>query len=772
MKKSNALVLLLSSLPLLCGCSPDSVSSSSSSSSENENAWNEKTQTLLKQYCGEILPYPAGLSGSLIIEEEYDEEADIKYLLIASEADKFSLGDYYKELEASSWTGIVGYNNEIKQTSSDGYPYYELVKTSPDGEIGYSISYTFFVSGDEESDKKYNLIQCFNDFDAAIDEAASWSEGEQAIFDEHICSIPPFLKFGSSKRLVEYNDDMVYCHDRLAKNLSKENAEILAKDGYVLDETLSKEKDAYVLKKSLDEGHSIIASLYYSSGNYASFAYESEAQYSKEWPASLSTSFKTKTGYDLPSFYSEDGYYWSEKKGVMTIYAYSEDASSYLAQANISLNELLVADETYNWYTDWKETFYIKPQLKYDESGASIFAISYAYLDEPYDTLMYGWPKEEIESYLKENDIEGECPDFSFVSLSASSTVRVKKVYYEDAYKEEYEKIAADPYAYLDDPSEESIKALASKIAKAKTGIKIKILETGERLYPDDPSSEKANKVYNHIDDACYKNAMAEVRGDDLNPYFSRCYENAAGSMAIGLSNYLNVSSITLTYGSGNAHSPKFAFETKSKSLSAGDIYNLDLAIEMLPYEVEYSSSNEKISVNEEGQVKVASDAIPGSSANIYAKLTDKDGKTYSDTCTITVIGTYSKESAAKQIASLYNEYFHLSEGDEGAATTEVTKSDTGWVIYSIKAATNFSTIKNLENFVDENLIPGGFMSSGDWDKRTYDKDYGDLNGVHYEAHAYSYVYDDEEDYITLTANFNVYTDPTSDKIMLWVRVA
>ena len=75
---------------------------------------------------------------------------------------------------------------------------------------------------------------------------------------------------------------MVYAYDTLAKDLSKENAEILKNDGYVLNEALSKDKGSYVLEKKVSDSETIIASLFYSGGNIATFAYQVETKYSSE----------------------------------------------------------------------------------------------------------------------------------------------------------------------------------------------------------------------------------------------------------------------------------------------------------------------------------------------------------------------------------------------------------------------------------------------------------------------------------------------------------
>ncbi len=770
MEKFKRLILLTSAALIIGGCDNNSSSSSespdSSSSSSEEPispSWNDQQKALIKQYCGEVLPYPSGFSGEVSVTQQYDESTSSSYLLIANLSDTFTIGDYYLDLETASWSGIRGYNGEIAQTNSSNETYYELTKISEDK--GYEIIYTHFSEGNEETDKKYNVIQCFNDLNTELSDKTDWSEDEKNLFNSHLTVVPSLLKLGSDAKLAEYNNDMVYCHDTLAKDLTLENVEILKKEGYELDEPLSESKGAYILNKKLADGQTIIASLYYSGGNIVSFAYQVKVQYVSEWPSLLTADFKEKTGFDVPTFYSANGYYYYTNKGVTTIYAYTSDAYSYLNTAQMVLNETLIVDNSHSWYTDWEENFYVKPEASYDSQvSSSVYGIKFALLDEPYDEIAKGWPSEKISSFMKENGIEGEYPAFDFASLAASESLRVETINYKDAYDAAYAKVKANPDLYDIDPTdEEAIKACAANIAKQQAGIKIKILETGERIDPSNSSSEKANKVFAYLQNACYKAGMAKV----YNYNFNYSYENASGSMVVGLQNYLNMTTITITYGSGTTHEPKFYFESKSVNLAAGNSYNLDITIDMLPYEVTYISNNDKITVNDEGCVKVADDAEAGTTATITASLTDGNGKVWSDTCTITVPDTYTKEKVISIVADVYNKYFGLSSDNDGAAKPQSIGDDPDRPIYYFTVLTTSETKAELEKFVESYLIPSGFKTTYDsWDgDMTMDDDYKT------PCDMISYYYYDE-DYNATNLVFRVYVDHDTNKVALYVRVA
>ncbi len=773
MNKSKKLILLLSATMLLAGCD-DTPSSSSSSSINGSDAssdsasstqpalldWTADQKTYLEQYCGEIIAYPfSSNANDIVFNLQYDENNSRTYLLIAEESDTFTIEDYFVTLEKASWSGIRDYNGNIEQTE-DGTTYYELTKTSNDK--GYEIIYQHFSEGNEDTDRKYNMIQCYNDLDYKEDEKTSWTAEEKKIFEDTIISVPSLLKLGKVNKVGKNGQDMAYVYDNLAMDLTLDNVGILKNDGYVLNDALSKERGSYVLEKKIADGESITASIFYSAGNVVTFAYQVETKYSESWPAALFESFKAKTGYDLPTFYSSLGYYYYTKKGVTTIYSYTNDAYTYYHQMQMNLEQLLIVDNDYSWYTDWNETFYIRPQYGYEEQlSMQVFGYSFGTLDESYDTIKEGWPSENVSNFMTKNNIEGDIPSFDVLSLAASNNVRVKETDYDDIYALAYAAIKANPTSYglEEGATEEQIKAKAEEKAKEKTMLQIKFYDQG--VYQN---GEKVFKVYEALETTLKKAGWST--DFDYDWRFNKAFENASGSMRIGISYYANVTTLSITYGSGKTHSPIFRFETKNKSVAPGSSYNLDMTIDMLPLdEVTYSSNNGKITVNEDGCVSVAEDATPGDSAIITATVTDSNGKVYSDTCTISVAVSYTKESAAKAVAKSYNAKFNFVEGDDGYVTIANMGEDPEWPVYFFKAQTDFATLSELEAFVDENLIPSGFNTYYDeWDT---DLSYDD--GTSYEAHSYTYI---DDEYNTINMNFNVYIDPTTNKVVLYVRVS
>ncbi len=773
MQKIKKLFLLASATLLLTGCDNPDSSSDSSSSEDRSSAssdimlldWSEQQKELLKQYCGEVLPYPSAYAGpsSITLTQQYDENTSTTYLLIAEESQTFTLSDYYKELESGSWKGVRDYNGNINQVGSDGETYYELTKIDAENKKGYEIIYSHYSEGNEETDKKYNLIRCFNDLGYEIDNETAWKDEEKAIFQNALTIVPPLLKSGTNRKVDKSGEDMVYVYDTLAKDLSKENAEILKNDGYVLNEALSKDKGSYVLEKKVSESETVIASLFYSGGNIATFAYQVETKYSSEWPSALATAFKGKTGFDLPTFYSSVGYYYYTKKGVTTIYSYISDASAYYTNLQMTLENLLVLDNNRSWFTDWEEKYYIRPQMGYDQQVSSqVFGYSFGMLDKPYDDMIDGWPTETIDKFLKDNNIEGTCPAFDVLSLSSSSKVRVSATNYDDVYPAIYAAVKASPedYGLSETATEEQIKAKADEKAKEKTELKIKFYDKG--VY-DEYGESKIFKVYDKLEttlkDLCWSTNF------EYDYRYTKAFENADGNIRVGIGTYANVTTLTLTYGSNKAHTPTFRFEAKEQSLNAGAYYNLDLSIDMLPLDkVEYSSDNSLISVNDEGRVHVSSEAEGGTTATITATVKDAAGNTYSDTCVITVSVSYTKETAAQKVAKLYNDYYNLAETDEKAAKLEITYND-DWAIYYFRVQTEFATFAELEDFVDKNLVPTGFKTYYD----TWETDMAYDDGTQYEGHSYSYM---DENWNNISINYNVYKDSSTDKIVLYVRIA
>ncbi len=706
MKKIKTLLILAFSTLLLAGCgtpessSTPSVDSSESSSSIEEDSssllgedWNEKAKTLLKKYCGETLPYPRGFSGEVTIDEIIDEEDGSSYLQIYNPSKELSISDYYLDLEKIGWTCIRDYSGEAAQKTSNGTEYFELTSISKDKKIGYDITYFY------NDTYKVSVIQCYNDKNVSLDTKTSWSELEENLFLDTLTISPSKLKTGDDFEVYATSEDDVTIHDTYYEDLSEENVAMLEKDGWVLDAKMSKENNSFVLSKKSTYGTPVYVSLYYFSGNYINFSYYYDVYQSNSWPNEFVSSFESSTGFDIPQI-DGDTYYYYTKKGAQYIYVYSDD--SYIASDyEDTLRESnAIFDNEKRWFTDWEENWYLKDEMTLETNTyESIFRISFSTLEEPYDDILTSYPSDKISSFMSNNNMEGiEVPSFD---LTSYGSLRVSVNDYSDAYKEAYKEVSSDPEYYnIEDPTnEEEIKAVVEGIAKENTKVTIKIRDT------------KSNKAYEYLKSSFKMMGWAYVSTFT----YDVAYEDATGKALLGLTKSNGITTISITYGSGKAHTPAFYFLTPNVSLNSDSTYDLDLRCDLLKGEVRYSSDNEKFKVDSNGHVTLSEDVMDGDSARISARiLAEGEEVERVATCTITVTDNYDYEKAINASANLYNTYFNLSENDEGYAIPSKKSEE----LYEFSVYP--SSIKNLDEaktLILEHLIPNGFMDNcdGEW---------------------------------------------------------
>ena len=726
MHKFNRLLAL--ALPLLlASCGPASENSSSASASSSESAdsssapnssedyskWTDEQKLLMKNYADDVLPYPSGFHGEVTFEVTHDEASDSVFLQILCQADEFGIASYYESLVKDGWSLIRDYNGKAEQSDSKGNAYYELTKIA--GDFGYVITYFHYAT----QDNSYDVIQCYNDFDTKLDGRTSWTEEEEAKFKAAITDVPPFMKLGERNAVMSDGSSYAYCLDMLAKDLSKENAEILIGNGYALDEETSKSHGNYVLVKTFEDGSTIYASTYYYSGNYVTFSYGPKVYESSSWLSELTSEFETKTGYSIPHF-DANKYYGYVKDGVTTIYCYTDNFYIDTQYERALLESGIIYDNSQKFYADWAETYYVEPFSYFDGDGNTIYGIRFAYIDSPYDTIETGWPKEKISKFLEDNSISGEVPEFDFSSLSPYLTCHTSVSNYEEAYAEAYAKVKASPSSYsIDSDDEEAIVSKAKSLAKANTAYTIRIYDPEVRI--DETYTEfKVNEAFFEL---CKKAGMTRVKSD----VYDIAMEDAGGLITIGIDlNHQEVTIINITYGSNQSHDPVFRFDEESVTLTPGSTYSLRYTCEGYPYDVAFSSDNDKVTVDSKGRVTIADDAEEGISATITASMEIPDEGTKSITCKIVVAKNYTDQTAIQAVASLYNDYYSYGAGDAQAAKPKQTIEsdvDEGTVIsyWSFYAYPSFATLSDAKSFVEDKLIPPGFLATADWVKGAFE---------------------------------------------------
>lgn len=728
---------------------------SSSASSEESSRWSEDQKMLLENYAGEVLPCPAGFQGEITFDVAYDEASDSAYLQILCAAKTFSIASYYETLEKSGWEAIRDYTGGAAQSDSKGNVYYELTKI--DGGFGYDITYFHYASEDES----YDVVQCYNDFDTELDARASWTEEEKAKFASATTEVPPFLKLGKRNAVVSDGASKAYCFDMLAKDLSKENAEILRSNGYELDEETSESHGSYVLLKTLGDGSTIYASTYYYSGNYVTFSYGPKIYESSSWLSELTSEFEKKTGYSIPRFQASK-YYGYVKDGITTLYCYTDDFYIDTSYEAALLKSGIIYDNTQKFYADWAETYYVRPFTYFDGDGNTVFGVDFASITTPYDTIESGWPSEKISKFLADNSISGVVPEFDFSSLSPYLTCHSSVTNYQEAYEEALSEIQADPSSYGLDPSEEGqIEAKARSLAKESTVYTIRIYDPEVRI--DDTCTEfKVNDAFFAL---CKKAGMTRVPSS----VYDIAMEDAEGGLTIGIDlNHQEVTIISITYGSKQTHEPVFRFDEESVILTPGSVYSLRYTCEGYPYEVAFASDSEKVQVDSKGRATVAFDAPVGLRATITASMDIPGEGKKTISCQIVVAANYTDETAIKAVAGAYNGRFSLSEDDTSAATpkqTTISDAEEGTVTsyWSFCAYPSLSSLAEAKALVTESLIPEGFASSGGWEEGQYE------DGTANQTILYSI---QTADFDTITILFALSLDPLDQSIQLKVVAA
>ncbi len=743
MKKANCILVLAAAGLLLGACNEDhssdssdsreepsssisgsdssSSSSSSSSSDQKTDSWSEEDKALMKEYCGGVLPYPAGFVGAASVRVIEDEKTETKYLEITNRSRDNVIDDYYLDLEKDSWKGARDYSGNIKKTDSKGTPYYELVKT--DENKGYNLIY--FV--DTSMVAHYNVIQCYNDFANKLVEK-DWNEQEKKVLDSTVTIVPPKVKLGEINVVSAYGMDATRCYDQCAVDATETNASILKANGWSLDEEESKESGVYVLYKTVNEEEKIEAYLFYNSGNFVVFNYIYTLRESATWPSEATAAFKEKTGFEIPAFNNDSGsiekYCYYTKNNVVTIMAQGEwYVDSYFVK-DLTNKDLVFYRESLlsrELYTDWEETFFVSPFYVRDQAYNDIFCVSFGELDEKIHSFTTGWPSEMVDNFLNKNNISVACPSIDYSKLgSPKSTTRYEVANYEDVYPTWLKAVQENPSSYgIEDGTDtKAIEEKAKEKAKENSYIKISIRDPEIRI--DETYTEY--KVDQYLEEYMKSLGWSRTNGDIGDTHYDIAYEDPTGEFLFATdleSGKEGICTVTITYGSGKTHTPVFKFEEKQISVSSGDTAKLRLTVDMLPYKVTYESDNSLVTVDENGNVTVSDEATTNTTATITASLTDPNGKTYSDTCVITITEHYDIEKAINAVAKAYNKHFNFDADSDSAAKPEkvtVSNVDEGTVYsyYTFNVNPSSVTEDELKALVVSTLVPPGFTHEGE----------------------------------------------------------
>ena len=749
-----------------------SVASSSSSSSSSSisvvppdgyySKWTEEQQALMKKYCGEVLPYPEGLvSGDIEFEEvtgtDWSTYTDYAYLQITNKASSFTFQDYYKITDYFGWNTIKTYNGDAIQSSGDGFNFVEITKGSTlDKTKGYDVVYYYSpevvdTEGNVTSEGT-NILKCYADLTSSTTKATGFTDENLEIMDYVLTTTDiPFVKLGSVNQIGYTNANTFAMVDSYVKDLSKENADTLINSGFTLDEKLSKEYEMHVLTKTLADGATLQARLYYYQGNNTYIYYLPKETTTSTWPTVVTNEIKSLTGVDIPHFNIAEGGSYIYYKKHDSYYIYTLDLDSEYDYDMYNETELQNPKFT------WNENLKLSSANYVDDDYVPIGFLIEAEITTPTSTFVSGWPTDIVNSTITSTfGISG----ISLPTLESSelpySDMKMKYNYYgeDDYYEDELSNVTSWPEDYgLDlDATTEEIEAKAHELAKKDAHLEIAI-------YDKDFQARNAyeSKLLN---DLCWY--------VDYDEYDNTYYEDPEGKIKVMFSgygeanfDYEGTTYISIYQGSGNQHEPEFYFDNEEMEIGQGLKEQLPLTKSMLPYKVTYTSNNDGfvIEVDENGNcwVTVDESVAEGTTATITASIQvpgESEPRTTTCTVTATKVYHYTGKDVIDEISKTLTDAGQTvsvnhptdEEKDEGARDSLTCVLD--------ETKTSFGSNKaDLEAWIEEHLVPTQFEKlDPEWyDYKDTDEDTLVVDGQKVAASEIGYSFTDEDETRGLT---------------------
>ena len=720
--KRNLLFILpiISSL-MMVSCNDVKDDDTHEDGDDSFSKWSKEEKELMLEYCGEILPYPEKVSGTITLEEKYDNNSQQYCLLMSNESTTFTLKDYYLQLEENKWSTISSFN-ENKIQKNNGTEYVELTKYALDDSKGYEIMY-YFSSTDESS---YNYLLCYNYFSCKERKENSWSESDSKVIDFVITSTIPYISLGEKYGITNLNDNTLYIYDYYVKDLSKDYSEILIKNGFTLDRRTSTLQDKYILSKVMEDGSIIDVLLQYYNGNNFYFYYTPKTYQYSSWPSDLISEIKEETGVEVPSFSVKDGgkYNYYNKHDVHYIYTYDlDDNFDYLEYATNVRSELF----------SWEEKLSIHAYILQDDNGDSTAFLLYFEKSTPSSTFSSSWPTEGINKGLKEslNIDDVEIPSIDLESLNLKNDMKYNvftQKDYDELYEYYYNLVKQN---YGDTCTEEEIEMIAKSYTDSQMSIGV------ELSFYDSKLDEQIDYVTRYKVNEEYKKTLFNAGWYQVSDSWGNIYEDPTGQIKITVLNtpYSNdgYTSITISKGSGEAHEPIFKFSKDNYEIGVGSKLNLNLETNMIPYSISYSSSDEtgNITVDNNGVVKTSDDVKNGDQATIKAYYVDDDNVEHSTTCTVTVVKTINYSTVLDDVIKLLK-----NKGYETYTRADLYSVGKKLIGESCTLSLGSSITKeDAKTLVYDDLVPSDFSKSK-WesDNDEYDEDSVDDVSINYKG--------------------------------------
>ena len=675
------------------------------------------------------MPYPGEKLGKVISFEEVEDDYGNSYLQIYAFSPTFTLEDYYQDLAKSGWNIIKGYDGKAVQNVGEGVKLVESTKVYDDNETGYDLMYYYVEAVNKGGTYApgHHIIRCYADLDPAKSDATSWSDSEKEDMLYALGTELPFIKMGSINRVYAYASNYFKMLDISTTDSTTDYKDMLIADGFVYDETVSADYGAYYLTKTFSNGNVIEALLTYFGGNEFDFFFTPKVTTYTSWPSELLKTIQDTSGVTIPQFTSTDGkYYAYEKGGAVYIQGLTNEEDDGYMDSYLYGEELSALGMTVSgWddpYVNWDETIAIDCADVTDDEYNYIGLEVSTWLTEPSSNFSDNYPNDKVDDFIK--NVLG-IEDFTLPFLNDLSSYTDNKIKYEvygqdyvDEYYEYYiDEITEDPSFYEDqlpeDYTDADIEALAKELALNEAYIVINVKDKDELATA-----------------TAFDNLFQGLAYHQKGAWQGTSYEDKDGKIEVNVDGVwyedygYGTSTITIKKGSGEAHEPVLEFGSTAYTIGIGKNQKLQLTKDMLPYDVTYKAEGAtSITVNNNGYVFVSSEANDGDTATITAALTDKDGKVYTATCTITAkeILDYSKDSTIDWIEKALQSkgYTNYERGTE----LDYYHNENPFIKMTFDTSSDTTvTADGLMTFTNENLIPTGFEPNWGVDPDTFDE--------------------------------------------------
>lgn len=647
MKKTNLLLALVASSLVLSSCpgqqNPSETPTESSTSEPPAPDWSAAVKEHFEYYAGEVLPYIGIFATEPTAEEDTSSSGQPMVVLYDQ-----STTDNYSTKKAEFKSLLEGVNWEVSYETDEDGEYIYATKSSADQLHGYEL---YFWYGSSSG----NTLQLVNNFlTNELSEATAWTAEQEALMNESIEMVLPFMKFGADLYTYNYDEFTFVMYDTYYQSLVNDYAALLS-ETFTLDPSTG----LYVLE---DIDCTISVELSYYFGNMIAATYTPKATESAAWPTAAINEFCSPTEQHIPAFELDEGasysYYIHSGKFVIESTASDTKEEAYAAALNADVADLMVASD--GAAQSWDESL----NVEYADVGE---------YNDDYDFIVSGF-KVSI-SVGQPVTLDSQFPITSINEFFNDSTIVVPGISYTSAHGFKCSVLTAEEQC-LDEygwfvafgyTEEEILDAFLEDFSDV-----LMVLE-----YADNPTDafNKFTGGFGRSSDNCWFRESYDAEKQDM------VLEDITGKGSVEIYVDGNVVGMIFSAGKGEAHTRGIQVNGKTtfKGMPEAE-FQIDYELRGIAGAVTFTSSNASVAmVDASGKIVIPTGAQIGDEATITLSVT-YGGQTYETTVGVLVADVQDVTDTLNQTA------FGLTDGDTNYADHSYTSTDSG-ATYSAQCA-------------------------------------------------------------------------------------